>query len=307
MIQLDEFLKPVYETERLGFDIKNPKYIPEDYIDNKFFVLFRTCQSFGDWAIISAIPRLLKTKYIDSLISIPSPTLIKKLYPTGMWTNKHENFHNNVVEVFINNPYIDGMIDELPNEGVYHDHFRIYDTENLNIPLTEQMLLYWRFHQKEVVDSAPELYWSDDEKREGYGKVAELFKGEAFGFLYIDDSFFEIHDNGRELLSYKRKRIQEKIDEFPNLKWLYYAGKDISETPYKTHTKTVDVRSLKVSNRIQNYIKSLSWILIGHQGGYGSDCMSRYPVKGCQVVPLAAKYINEHFIRSTNYLLPTTI
>jgi hypothetical protein len=251
------------------------------------------------------MPRLLKTKYPDATVVVPSPDLIKVMYPNGIWSNKHENFHNNVVEVFMHNPYVDGMIDELPlHKGIYHDHYRIYDLQNPNIPLVEQMLRCWRFKEHECVDSAPELYWSDEEKKEGYDKVTKLFKGELFGFLYIDDSFFEVHHPLRETLEYKRQKIQQKIDEFPGLKWLYYAGKDISKTPYKTNTETIDIRNLNITKRVQNYIKSLSWVIIGHQGGYGTDCMSRYPVQGCYVIPNAARFINEHFIRTTKYILP---
>lgn len=307
MVQLDEFLQPKYETDHLGFSVASPQFIPEQYLQEKMFLVWRTCHSFGDWAIISAMPRLLKKKYPDAIIAVPSPTMVEKLYPNGIWSNKHEKFHNNVAEVFANNPYVDGMIDDLPfGNGIYHDHFRIYDPSVPNTPLTEQMLRYWRFDPKEITDSAPELYWSPQERQEGYVVVAKLFKGDSFGFLYIDDSFLETCDQNppKEPLDYKRKRIQQIIDYYQGLKWLYYAGKDISETPYKTYTETIDVRSLGVSLRVQSYIKSLSHVIIGHQGGYGTDCMSRYPIEGCHVVPLAAKHINEHFIRTTSYLFP---
>lgn len=305
MIQLNEYFRGVRETERLGWSIDNPQYISESYLANKYFILYRTCHSFGDWAIISALPRLLKEKYPDATVAIPSPALVAKMYPTGIWTNKHDNFHNNVAEVFSNNPHVDGMIDDLP-EGmpVYHDHFRLYDLTNLNIPLTEQMLKFWRFDPATITDSAPELYWSDEEKNEGDKIIGFLFGDEPFGFLYIDDSFFEVHDPGRETLDYKRKRIQAKIDEFGDLPWMYYAGKNISETVYRTQSIPVDMRQIEVSKKVQNYIKSKSLVIIGHQGGYGTDCMSRYPKLGCFVLPNAATQINEHFIRTTKYILP---
>ena len=56
-------LDPIFETNHLGFPIENPSYIPDDYLDKKEFIIFRTCHSIGDWGIISAMPRLLKQKY----------------------------------------------------------------------------------------------------------------------------------------------------------------------------------------------------------------------------------------------------
>lgn len=303
MIQISEHLQNQYETDKLGFSIENPQFIPEDYLKDKFFMIFRTCLSFGDWAIISAMPKLIKKKYPDSTVAVPSPELLHQIYPTGLWINKHDDFHANVNQVFANNPYVDGSVDELPSmQGVYHDHFRIYDPNNLNVPLVEQMLLYWRFLPEEIEDSAPDLYWSDEEKEEGDKIIEKHFGSFAFGFLYIDDSFFEVHDPIREPLDYKRQRIQAEIDKHSDLSWLYFAGKDISETVYSTNRSALDVRSLDVSLRVQSYIKSKSNVLIGHQGGYGSDCMSRYTK--CYVVPNTANHINEHFIRTTQYLLP---
>ena len=38
---------------------------------------------------------------------------------------------------FENNPYIDGEIDEVSGD-IFHDHFRIYDEKNVNVPLVQQ-------------------------------------------------------------------------------------------------------------------------------------------------------------------------
>ena len=306
---MDQHLNYTHETSRLGFDSKNPRYISNRYLDEKFFVIFRTCHSYGDWVIISAMPRFLKHKYPDCTIAIPSPDCISKYFsPTNWHYRGYSNPFNNVVEVFLNNPYIDGMIEDIPYDlEVYHDHFRIYDLKNLDVPLVEQMLKFWRFDSKEITDSAPELYWSKDEKEIGLDTIYSTFHNEPFGFLYIDDSFFETLDeskldlNTTEPLSVKRNIIQKKINEIDNLPWLYYAKKDISETPYIVKTKAIDVKSLNISLRVQNYIKSKSKLIIGHQGGYGTDCMSRYT--DCYVVPIGSKQLNEHFIRTTKYLI----
>jgi len=308
MLLLDEHLRYTKEVSKLGFSSSNPQFIPEEYLSQKYFIIFRTCHSYGDWVIISAMPRFLKQKYPDSSVVIPSPQCISKYFSPQNWLGKHKFPFNNVIEVFCNNPYIDGMIDEIPpGMNVYHDHFRIYDLENPNIPLVEQILKFWRFDSNDITDSIPEIYWSEEEINEGDRLIKSTFENEPFGFLYIDDSFLETIDETKlddttEPLSSKRRKLQKTIDEFDNnIIWLYFAGKDIGETPYITKSKSIDVRSLNTTLRIQNYIKSKSKLLIGHQGGYGTDPMSRYTT--CYVVPHGKKQINEHFIRTTRYIL----
>ena len=39
-----------------------------------------------------------------------------------------------VLNVFENNPYVDEFVDEIEGE-VFHDHYRVYDNENIDIPL----------------------------------------------------------------------------------------------------------------------------------------------------------------------------
>ena len=301
MLLLDEYFRSKGETNKLGFDVKNPQFIPQKYLDEQFFVLFRTCHSFGDWVLISAFPRLIKQKYPHCTLSVPSPKCISKFYSPDNWLNRSANPFDNVVQIYYNNPYVDGMIDEVPDGmPVYHDHFRIYDLNEPNILIVEQMLKFWRFDPKEITDSPPELYWDDAEKYIGDAAIHAIFGKEPFGFLYIDDTFYEGPIMQFPSLDIKRQTIQSKINEFDNMPWLYYAGRDISETHYKTKSRAVDVRSLSVSLRVQNYIKSKSKLVIGHQGGYGTDSMSRYTK--CYVIPLMAGATGEHFIRTTEYI-----
>jgi hypothetical protein len=301
MIQIDEYFRFNRETNKIGFSSNDTKLIPYEYLENKQFVIFRTCHSFGDWVIISAMPKLLKKKYPDCTVVVPSPTCLSKYFSPNNWKNKHDNPFNNVVEVFINNPYVDGMIDEIP-EGmpIYHDHFRIYDESNPNIPLVEQMLAFWRFTPEEFGDSQPDLYWSDLEYIEGDMLINKYMGNSEYGFLYLDDEFFRVNPNTlREPLELKQLRIQEEIDKH-DLKWFYYYGDNISKSMYILNSDSIDIRELHTTLRIQNYIKSKSKLVIGHQGGFGTDCMPRYT--NCYVIPIAYKYINEHIIRGTTYL-----
>ena len=60
---LDNRLHSINNVERLGFDVSNPSYIPDEYLEKQEFVVMRTCHGLGDWGIVSALPRLLKEKY----------------------------------------------------------------------------------------------------------------------------------------------------------------------------------------------------------------------------------------------------
>ena len=50
---------------------------------------------------------------------------------------------------------------------IFHDHYRVYNKDNSDIPLLEQMLKFWQFEEDEYIDSKPEMYWSDEEKSLG--------------------------------------------------------------------------------------------------------------------------------------------
>jgi len=301
MIQYNEFMRGISYVEKLGFSSSDPTYIPQEYLNNEIFIIFRTCHSFGDWVIISAIPKLLKTKYPDCTVVIPSPECLKKYFPDNRWVNKFDNPYNNVIEVFANNPYVDGMIDEIPpRTPIFHDHFRIYDPNNSEIPLAQQMLKFWRFEDHEIQDCQPELYWTEEEKCIGDKIIKDLFGNKEYGFLYVDDLFWYHINLDQDKLNYKRSLIQKEIDKH-NLPWIYYSGSD--KFIYDTKNENVNVKDLNVTLRVQNYIKSKSKVLIGHQGGYGTDCMPRYTK--CYVVPLCAGYIGtvaEHTLIGTTYL-----
>lgn len=301
MISYNEYFRPVGNVSKLGYTDTSDNRIPLEYLDNRQFVLFRTCHSYGDWVLLSAIPRLLKQKYPDCTVVIPSPDCLAKYFSPDAWHHKHTDPFKNVVEIFKNNPYVDGMIDSIPNGlAIYHDHFRIYNDVNPNIPIAEQMLKYWRFDDNELLDSQPELYWDVDEIEQGNQLINKYFGNDEYGFLYIDDVFFiETQNELREPLKLKRERIQAEINKHTNA-WIYYYNDRIEPMPYKFNSLAVNVNELNCSLRVQNYIKSKSKLVIGHQGGYGTDCMPRYT--DCFVVPIAYNHINEHIVRNSTYM-----
>ena len=71
-------------------------------------------------------------------------------------------------DVSQNNPYVDKFIDESPDE-IFHDHYRIYDVKNSEIPLVTQMLRFWQFNDSELLDTTPDIYFSEEEQ--SWGKL----------------------------------------------------------------------------------------------------------------------------------------
>ena len=77
---LDNKVYSSYETDVLGFSSSDPSYIPDEYLENQEFVVMRTCHGVGDWGIMSAMPRLLKEKYPNCKVYIPSSKLLEKMF-----------------------------------------------------------------------------------------------------------------------------------------------------------------------------------------------------------------------------------
>ena len=66
--------------ENLGFSVNNPLFIPDDYLNNQKFLVMRTCHGLGDWVILSAMPRLLKEKYPNCKVYLPSKKLLQNIF-----------------------------------------------------------------------------------------------------------------------------------------------------------------------------------------------------------------------------------
>ena len=97
---LDDKLHPIQEVEKLGFEEGDGSRIPDEYLEQQEFTVLRTAWGIGDWGIISAMPRLLKKKYPDCKVYIPSKKLVQRLF----------NVDTNIMyDIFSNNPYVDGL------------------------------------------------------------------------------------------------------------------------------------------------------------------------------------------------------
>jgi len=261
---VDNQLNPIKETDNLGFEKSEGLRIPDEYLDKQEFMVMRTCHGIGDWGIISAMPRLLKEKYPDCKVYVPTKKLLKKLYGQD---------HNNVHVIFDNNSYVDEFVDEIDGE-VFHDHYRVYDEFKISIPLIKQMLEFWQFTEEEMSDSRPEMYWSDEEKELGDVIIHETADDSEFGCLLVSDRFGQ---NGDKVFDDDiRKKEIHKIMEFlflHQLPYFYWTHKPIQETPFHVIDKLLDLRHIDL--RIQLYIRSKAKFNIGNQCGL-TQTIARY-------------------------------
>ena len=252
---VDNQLHPVQETDNLGFEESDGVRIPDEYLDKQEFMVMRTAHGIGDWGIISAMPRLLKEKYPNCKVYVPSKKLLKKLYGQD---------HNNVHVVFDNNPFVDEFVDGIDGD-VFHDHYRIYNKDNTDIPLLKQMLEFWQFTEKEMSDSQPEMYWSFEEQELGDSIIQEYVDNKEFGCLLISDRF------GTQYGKHHQKTYDKDVQNFTNifteyqLPYFYYTSNPISVTPFDWIDKILDMKYIDL--RIQLYIKSKAKINLSNQCG----------------------------------------
>ena len=260
---LDNELHIVDNVAQLGFEKSEGLRIPDEYLDKREFMVMRTAHGIGDWGIISAMPRLLKEKYSDCKVYVPSKKLLKKLFGKD---------HDNVNVVFDNNPFVDEFVDEIKGD-VFHDHYRIYDKNNPNIPLIKQMLEFWDFTDKEMMDSQPEMYWSFEEQELGNGIIREAADDSEFGCLLISDRF------GTQYGKHHQETYDKDVQNFMNIlteyqiPYFYYTAKPIEKTEFNWINKLLDMRHIDL--RVQLYIKSRAKINLSNQCGT-NQMMVRY-------------------------------
>jgi hypothetical protein len=292
---LDNKVYSAYETDVLGFEKSEGMRIPDEYLDAKEFVIMRTAHGIGDWGILSAMPRLLKQKYPDCKVYLPSMKLLEELFGHlqdnwSMWYNPFENME----AVFKNNPYVDGYLDNISGD-VFHDHYRVYDKNNPNIPLVEQILKFWQFNITEYEDSQPELYWSTEEIELGDKIIEEYVSNRDFGCLLISNRFGTQHGKYHKS-SYENdnKKIIELVSS-NKLPYFYWTYKPIEEFDFNFIETALDMHNMDL--RMQLYIKSKASINIGNQCGT-NHMVVRYS-KVCEVqrqFPLA-----HNFVKGENY------
>lgn len=264
---VDNKLYNLGSVKELGFSIKTPMYIPDEYLEKQEFVIMRSCFGIGDWGIISNFPKKIKQKYPNSKVYIPSKKLLESIF------GKRELFNNTydtVLSLFDNNPYVDGKIDSVQGD-IFHDHYRIYDDENINEPLLKQILRFWKIDDH--TDLQPSLYFSKEEIELGNKIIKEHVGNNDFGCLLLSNRFgtqkgkFDDKTYKHDVHSIKKLLNEHK---YPYFYWSYIP---INETEFDFINKALDMRH--ISLRIQLYIKTKAKINIGNQCGT-SEIIPRY-------------------------------
>ena len=273
---LDNKLYAIDEVDKLGFETEEGLRIPDEYLDNQEFVILRTCHGIGDWGIIASLPRLLKAKYPNCKVYVPSKNLIKKLFNI-----EHDNAH----AIFDNNPYVDDFVDSVSGE-IFHDHYRIYDKNNTDVPLAKQMLKFWQFSNTEMEDYLPEMYWTDDEKKFGDKIIKEYIGDGDFGCLLMSDRFGTKSEKHDDEFYKKDTRVMVKVLKNYDIPFLYWTTVPITDTPFDFINKKLDLRNIDL--RIQLYIKSCAKVNVSNQCGTNhivarySECYEsqrQYPIE----------------------------
>jgi len=275
----------VYECDVLGFPQSDAKYIPDAYLSNQNFVILRTCFGIGDWGIISALPRKLKKEYPNCKVYLPSETLLFKLFADILNPATLINKPFGVVkDIFANNPYVDGYVDSCDGD-IFHDHYRIYDTNKPNEPLAKQILKFWQFKDHNLEDVLPEVYFSKSEISLG-DKIIKGFTGDnPFGTLLLSNRYD--YQSDEKLLKYI------KLYDLP---YYYWTSKPIENTNFANINKVLDMAILPL--RIQLYIKTRALVNIGNQSGM-NDTISKYTKN----ITLQRQFpLGGNFVETTQYI-----
>jgi SAM-dependent methyltransferase len=259
---INDTIYTVDKVNELGFPKSDPSYIPDEYLEKQIFTVCRTCLGIGDWGVMSAMPRLLKEKYPNCTVQIPSEKLLKNLFEAepelgtlvmvGEWLKSWKNPYKTMEYIFRNNPYVDSFTDTI-NDEIFHDHYRIYDEDNSEIPIVEQMLNFWQFSPDEYKDSSPELYFTDEEKDIG-DTIIKNHAPDGFGTLLLSNRFKEDRD-----VEFIRKVLYKN-----KLPYFYYV-KDPSFLSLFDVNTVFDLRNVAI--RVQMYIKTQAKILVGNMCG----------------------------------------
>jgi len=283
---LDNTLYPIKETNHLGFEESEGLRIPDEYLQQQEFTILRTAWGIGDWGIISAMPRLLKQKFPNCKVYIPSNKLIKKLF----------NIDTNIIyDIFKNNPYVDEFKDEIEGE-IFHDHYRIYNKHIPDIPLLEQMLKFWQFKKEEYSDSQPEIYWTKEEKELGDKIIKEFVGNKEFGSLLISERFgTQFGKPNEDSYINDNKKIIKLLND-NKLPYFYWTYKPIKDFDFNFIEKSLDMHNIDL--RIQLYIKSKAKLNIGNQCGT-NHCVVRYS-KVYEIQRQST--LGHNFVKGENYL-----
>tara|TARA_R110002167_G_scaffold22322_6_gene80108 strand:+ start:453 stop:1355 length:903 start_codon:yes stop_codon:yes gene_type:complete len=291
MIQFKIYKDKVINTgdvNRIGYPLKDIiPVLPKDY--EGWFPFTRMCFSLGDWAIISGLPEALKAKYPKIKIALPSRNYIEKIFGMviSQWKYGDSNPLDYIDYVFKNNPHIDYRFEPGDFDVIYTDHERAY-TDDINIPLVEQILLRFGFTLNEIkkYNSKPNLYFDNDENR-------SFFTEEDYGCLLFASRINKL--KGR----WDDKHLLKEARKYKDTPVYYYSEFDLEDTEWgELFPIRYNFADLSFDLRQQMLVKSRAKFNIGYQAGI-NDAISRY---SDNIILSPYKDVKENIIRNVKYI-----
>ena len=247
------------QRDNIGFSINDAMYIPDEYLENKDFMVMRTCHGIGDWVLLSGMPRLLKEKYPDCKVYVPSSIMLKKIFGEMLNNWGYGTFDASKISeiVFESNPYVDGFVDEIDGE-IFHDHYKIFDESNDKVPLLKQMLMFWQFKDDEMLDTTPDFYPSEEEK-EWIKRFIQRWELDKYSYISVSSTFGNTSDSDTLIEKIKRKDSED-------MKWLYYGEVSLDKSPLN-FLDAIEIKELGLSIREQQYLKINAKYNFGNETG----------------------------------------
>ena len=141
------------------------------------------------------MPRLLKEKYSDCKVYVPSSVMLKKIFGEMLNNWGYGTFDASKISeiVFESNPYVDGFVDEIDGE-IFHDHYKIFDESNDKVPLLKQMLMFWQFKDDEMLDTTPDFYPNENEK-EWIKRFTQRWELDKYSYISVSSTFGNTSDS----------------------------------------------------------------------------------------------------------------
>ena len=265
------------QRDTIGFSVKNPMYIPDEYLDAQKFMVMRTCHGIGDWVLLSGMPRLLKEKYPNCKVYIPSSIMLKKVYGDMLNNWGYGTFDSSKIAeiVFESNPYVDDFVDEIDGE-IFHDHYKIFDESNDKVPLLKQMLMFWQFKDDEMLDTTPDFYPSEEEK-EWIKSFTQRWEVDKYSYISVSSTFGNTSDSDVLVEQIKRKNSED-------MKWMYYGEVPLDKSPLN-FLDAIEIKNLGLSIREQQYLKVNAKYNFGNETG-----MNLWTPKYSETYVLGNKY-----------------
>ena len=276
------------QRDRLGYPLSEiTSVLPDDY--DGWFPFTRLCFSLGDWAVISGLPGALKSKYPKLKFALPSKNYLKTTVGNviDQWGYGSNDPLDYIDYIFKNNPHIDYRFEIGDFDSIFTDHERAY-TDDLNIPLVEQILLRFGFTQEELknIDSRPNLFFDQDEIPN------PEFKKE-YGCLLFATRIDKLKGKWDD------KYLLEEARKYKDTPVYYYSEFELKDTEWdELFPIRYNFADRNLNLRQQMVIKSRAKFNIGYQAGI-NDAISRF---SNNIVLTPYDDIKENIIRGVNYI-----